>query len=57
MMSETKADFTMTFRGLSELTLNEQNDPVFIKKHWALNDLSRHKNWKEWLEQYHKRLL
>jgi uncharacterized protein YdiU (UPF0061 family) len=57
MMSETKADFTMTFRGLSELTLNEQNDPEFIKKHWALNDLSKHKNWKEWLEQYHKRLL
>ncbi|XP_028401144.1 uncharacterized protein LOC114524206 [Dendronephthya gigantea] len=57
MMRETKADFTMTFRGLSERTLREQNDPEIIKEHWALSDLSKHRNWKEWLNHYHRRLL
>ena len=57
MMEETRADFTMTFRGLSELTLAEQNDPDIIKKHWALSDLSTHRSWNEWLNRYHRRLL
>lgn len=55
-MDDVKADFTMTFRSLSELTINEQNDPDMINKHWALTDLSMHKRWKEWLKKYHKRL-
>ena len=57
MMGETQADFTMTFRCLSELTLKEQNDPEIIEDCWALADLSRHKSWQEWLAHYHKRLL
>ena len=52
-----KSDFTMTFRGLSELTVNEQKDREFIKDHWALADLSRHRNWKQWLDRYHNRLI
>jgi uncharacterized protein YdiU (UPF0061 family) len=57
MMVKTKADFTMTFRGLSELSITEPKDPVNIRKHWALNDLSMHDDWKDWLDHYHKRLL
>ena len=56
-MFKTKADFTMTFRALSELSLSELNDSDVIRKHWALYDLSKDKNWKEWLDHYRKRLL
>ena len=55
-MGETRADFTMTFRCLSELTLKEQNDQESSNHCWALADLSRHKRWKDWLAHYHLRL-
>ena len=40
-MVKTKADFTMTFRALSELSLSELNDRDVIKNHWALHDYRR----------------
>uniref|UniRef100_A0A3P8WZM1 Selenoprotein O n=1 Tax=Cynoglossus semilaevis TaxID=244447 RepID=A0A3P8WZM1_CYNSE len=51
MMEETKSDFTMTFRQLSEasqLQLHSRN----VSQMWALYDLSQHVHFSDWLRMY-----
>lgn len=55
-MSVAKADFTMTFRGLSELTIDELRERTSPKYNWALKRLSKHVNWSDWVEHYYHRL-
>ncbi|XP_063396227.1 protein adenylyltransferase SelO, mitochondrial-like [Mytilus trossulus] len=55
MMSDTKSDFTMTFRQLGELPIDKLNDYGITKFYWALNKLSKHKWYTEWISMYKER--
>lgn len=56
MMRETKSDFTMTFRDLSELSELHLSPNLIPKSKWALKDLSEHKDFAKWLKSYRERL-
>uniref|UniRef100_A0A3Q0QXK8 Selenoprotein O n=1 Tax=Amphilophus citrinellus TaxID=61819 RepID=A0A3Q0QXK8_AMPCI len=59
MMEDTESDFTMTFRELSEISakrfLNRNFTQVELEM-WALDDLSRHERFSDWLSNYLLRL-
>ncbi|XP_068604379.1 protein adenylyltransferase SelO-like [Brachionichthys hirsutus] len=55
MMEETQSDFTMTFRQLSEVSL-EQLHRKNVTQMWALEDLSSHLLFADWLRTYLLRL-
>ncbi|XP_068199623.1 protein adenylyltransferase SelO-like [Antennarius striatus] len=55
MMEDTQSDFTMTFRQLSEVSL-EQLQRKNITQMWALEDLSSHLLFADWLNMYLLRL-
>ena len=57
MMNKTKADFTMTFRQLSCLSIRDIATSTIPRHMWALNDLSKHEDFQNWLRSYHERLL
>ncbi|CAK8692674.1 protein nucleotidyltransferase YdiU-like [Clavelina lepadiformis] len=56
LMNQTKADFTMTFRQLSHLRLQNMKDAIVPKHFWALQDLRMHKYFRPWLSAYYERL-
>ncbi|MEQ2224252.1 hypothetical protein ILYODFUR_005611 [Ilyodon furcidens] len=55
MMEDTRSDFTMTFRQLSEVSTNQLRSRNFTQM-WALEDLSSHKLFSDWLIVYLQRL-
>ncbi|XP_078519559.1 protein nucleotidyltransferase YdiU-like isoform X2 [Lissotriton helveticus] len=56
LMEDTKADFTMTFRELSEITQAQLEDLSISKEFWALQDLVEHKLFPQWVTMYLLRL-
>ncbi|XDV46956.1 hypothetical protein PO909_016749 [Leuciscus waleckii] len=56
LMEDTGADFTMTFRQLSEVTLSRLQKGSFAPSLWALSDLSSHKHFRDWVQLYLQRL-
>ncbi|XP_029955172.1 uncharacterized protein LOC115394122 isoform X2 [Salarias fasciatus] len=55
MMEDTHSDFTMTFRQLSEASAEQLRSRNFTQL-WALDDLSSHQFFSEWLHMYLLRL-
>ncbi|XP_070784268.1 protein adenylyltransferase SelO-like [Enoplosus armatus] len=55
MMEDTQSDFTMTFRQLGEVSALQLHNRNF-KQMWALEDLSSHKLFSDWLSTYLLRL-
>ncbi|KAM4605947.1 protein adenylyltransferase SelO-like [Polymixia lowei] len=56
MMEDTRSDFTMTFRQLSEASAQQLQEGVFTQEMWALRGLSSHKLFSDWLSRYLLRL-
>ncbi|KAI4893936.1 hypothetical protein NFI96_033171 [Prochilodus magdalenae] len=56
LMEDTGADFTMTFRQLSEVTLLQLQNNSFTQVMWALWDLSSHEYFSDWVDLYSQRL-
>ncbi|XP_053398537.1 protein adenylyltransferase SelO-like isoform X2 [Mercenaria mercenaria] len=60
VMEDTKADFTMTFRELSEVSLetlsNQLKHQNIPKKWWTLNVLQNHDWFSKWVEVYMNKL-
>uniref|UniRef100_A0A672NN14 Selenoprotein O n=1 Tax=Sinocyclocheilus grahami TaxID=75366 RepID=A0A672NN14_SINGR len=56
LMEDTGADFTMTFRQLSEVTLSQLQTGSFPPSMWALSDLLSHEYFRDWVQLYLKRL-
>ncbi|KAK9527528.1 hypothetical protein VZT92_014082 [Zoarces viviparus] len=56
MMEDTQSDFTMAFRQLSEVSAQRLQDRDFTQL-WALEDLSSHKLFPDWLSVYQLRLI
>ncbi|CAK1590002.1 unnamed protein product [Parnassius mnemosyne] len=56
MMQQTGADFTLTFRQLSELEPSEMVSEIKLAEKWSLKRLSSHASWGCWLDQYRERL-
>ncbi|KAK7505820.1 hypothetical protein BaRGS_00003091 [Batillaria attramentaria] len=56
MMSDTKADFTMTFRELGEISVDELEHGEIAPKFWSLIELSSHAWFGGWVRLYTKRL-
>lgn len=54
MMEETNSDFTMTFRQLSELSAQQLQNKSFDQA-WALEELSSHKLFSDWLGTFLRR--
>uniref|UniRef100_A0A3Q3W811 Selenoprotein O n=1 Tax=Mola mola TaxID=94237 RepID=A0A3Q3W811_MOLML len=55
MMEDTRSDFTMTFRQLSEVSAQQLHNRNLTQM-WALEDLSSHKLFSDWLSMYLHRL-
>ncbi|XP_072710580.1 protein adenylyltransferase SelO-like isoform X1 [Ciconia boyciana] len=56
LMEDTRADFTMTFRQLSEITEDQLKELRIPEEFWALQDLGKHKLFSEWVTMYLLRL-
>ncbi|KAM6953392.1 protein adenylyltransferase SelO-like [Aplochiton taeniatus] len=56
LMEDTGADFTMTFRQLSETSAQCLTHRGFPKESWAIEDLSSHELFSHWLSLYLLRL-
>ncbi|XP_036376885.1 protein adenylyltransferase SelO-like [Megalops cyprinoides] len=56
LMEDTGADFTMTFRHLSEISARQLQDLAIPQEMWALQDLSAHQFFSEWVSLYLQRL-
>ncbi|XP_023367241.1 uncharacterized protein LOC105886697 [Otolemur garnettii] len=56
LMQETEADFTMTFRQLSEITQSQLLELNIPQQFWALKTISKHKLFPAWVSQYLLRL-
>ncbi|CAH1802032.1 unnamed protein product [Owenia fusiformis] len=56
MMAEQNADFTMTFRELGELTIENMRNNHIPSRLWALTHLFSNSNFKNWLILYLKRI-
>ncbi|XP_062335332.1 protein adenylyltransferase SelO-like [Osmerus eperlanus] len=56
LMEETGADFTMTFRQLSEASDTQLHSRLISQAMWALDDLASHKLFSDWLSLYLLRL-
>ncbi|XP_051909899.1 protein adenylyltransferase SelO-like [Hippocampus zosterae] len=55
LMEDTRADFTMTFRQLSEASAHQLRRRNFTQA-WALQDLASHGRFSDWLNAYLLRL-
>lgn len=53
IMADQKADFTMTFRELSEITMAELVTDKLPGDYWVLPRLLAHNAWRGWLLHYH----
>ncbi|XP_050795058.1 protein adenylyltransferase SelO-like isoform X4 [Gopherus flavomarginatus] len=56
LMEDTKADFTMAFRHLSEITQDQLKELRIPQEFWALQDLAKHKFFSDWITIYLLRL-
>ncbi|XP_074123073.1 protein adenylyltransferase SelO-like [Sminthopsis crassicaudata] len=56
LMEETKADFTMTFRELSEITQDQLKNLSIPQEFWALKTLSKQELFTDWVTMYLLRL-
>ncbi|XP_061441708.1 protein adenylyltransferase SelO-like [Rhineura floridana] len=56
LMEDTKADFRMTFRQLSEISQDLLKDFSIPKEFWALQDVAKHKFFSSWVDLYLLRL-
>ncbi|XP_072432093.1 protein adenylyltransferase SelO-like isoform X4 [Chiloscyllium punctatum] len=56
LMEDTRADFTMTFRQLSEITQQQLVANSISEEYWAIQDLARHKKFSYWIKLYLSRL-
>ncbi|CAM5094185.1 unnamed protein product [Eretmochelys imbricata] len=56
LMEDTKADFTMAFRQLSEITQDKLKELRVPQEFWALQDLAKHKFFSDWVTIYLLRL-
>lgn len=56
LMEKTEADFTMTFRQLSEITQSQLQELVIPQEFWALKMISKHRLFPAWVSQYLSRL-
>ncbi|XP_032091285.1 protein adenylyltransferase SelO-like isoform X2 [Thamnophis elegans] len=56
LMEDTRADFTMTFRQLSEISEDKLKDLNIPKEFWALQDVAKHNNFSTWIAMYLLRL-
>ncbi|XP_040404696.1 protein adenylyltransferase SelO-like [Cygnus olor] len=56
LMEDRRADFTMTFRELSEITEDQLKELHIPEEFWALQDLGKHKLFSEWVAMYLLRL-
>ncbi|XP_032871855.1 protein adenylyltransferase SelO-like isoform X1 [Amblyraja radiata] len=56
LMEDTRADFTMTFRQLSEIYKQDLEVKNISKEYWALQDLAKHKKFSHWINLYLLRL-
>ncbi|CAJ0963720.1 unnamed protein product [Ranitomeya imitator] len=56
MMEDTKADFTMSFRQLSEITDYQLWNTTIPEEYWALHDISQHVDFAAWVTAYSQRL-
>lgn len=56
LMEETGADFTMTFRQLSETSVQHLQDGDFPQGSWAIEDLASHQLFSHWFSMYLLRL-
>jgi uncharacterized protein YdiU (UPF0061 family) len=54
IMEETLSDFTMTFRQLGYVGIDEMSDSKALERHWALKRISEHKKYFEFLHLYRK---
>ncbi|KAJ8020330.1 Selenoprotein O [Holothuria leucospilota] len=52
MMEDTKSDFTMTFRQLGEISLEELNKGNIPEELWALADVKQSIHFSEWTKLY-----
>ena len=52
MMESRRTDFSQTFRQLSQIDLNETD----FSSHWALDSLSKHRNFDEFMMKYRQLL-
>lgn len=55
MMEDRKSDFTMTFRQLGELSLENLDSKIISKSAWALRHLSSHDWYNRWIKAYRQR--
>ncbi|XP_075683641.1 protein nucleotidyltransferase YdiU-like [Rhinoderma darwinii] len=56
MMEDTRADFTMSFRQLSEITDCELRNLTIPEGYWAFHDISQHMDFPAWVTAYLQRL-
>ncbi|XP_072364530.1 protein adenylyltransferase SelO-like isoform X1 [Scyliorhinus torazame] len=56
LMEDTRADFTMTFRQLSEITQQQLEAHSISEEYWALQDIARHTKFFHWVNLYLSRL-
>uniref|UniRef100_A0A8D0HHI0 Selenoprotein O n=1 Tax=Sphenodon punctatus TaxID=8508 RepID=A0A8D0HHI0_SPHPU len=56
LMEDTKADFTMTFRQLGEITQKQLKELRVSQEFWALQDIAKHKFFPDWVAMYLLRL-
>ncbi|KAJ8278101.1 hypothetical protein GJAV_G00083830 [Gymnothorax javanicus] len=56
LMEDTRADFTLTFRHLSELPAPWLLEADFPQEMWALQDLATHEYFSDWVSMYLLRL-
>ncbi|XP_014396175.1 PREDICTED: UPF0061 protein ETA_18310-like isoform X4 [Myotis brandtii] len=56
LMENTEADFTMTFRQLSEITQSQLQELNIPQQFWALKMISKHELFPAWVSQYLLRL-
>ncbi|KAM4687342.1 protein adenylyltransferase SelO-like isoform 1-T2 [Discoglossus pictus] len=56
LMEDTKADFTMTFRQLGEVTQDQLQHLTIPQEYWALHDISQHEKFPEWVGLYLQRI-
>ncbi|XP_068091766.1 protein adenylyltransferase SelO-like isoform X2 [Hyperolius riggenbachi] len=56
LMEDTGADFTMSFRQLSEITLEQLARLSIPQDFWALHEINQHKDFSAWSSAYLQRL-
>lgn len=56
IMEDTKSDFTMSFRELGEIDLQELNSDLVSQKYWSLTIMASHEWFGNWVTKYKERL-